>query len=174
MKGNLLYSKPTFIHYTEFIHLYIIQKHLGWCLANNSTPYPSQVDTLRLTITDGYQGIQQYLQINCCQASKCQQTMLSLEKCSYLSLYYILFVNLVFVCFSNIDNMEPVEVSVSFSHLDQVIFKVSRFKTTTAFEKNMRFLIQMFYKDKAPSGKDNHLVYTYKKECFKIFTNKYC
>lgn len=61
--------------------------------------------------------------------------MLSLEKCSYLSLYYILFVNLVFVCFSNIDNMEPVEVSVSFSHLDQVIFKVSRFKTTTAFEK---------------------------------------
>ena len=79
--------------------------------------------------------------------------MLSLEKCSYLSLYYILFVNLVFVCFSNIDNMEPVEVSVSFSHLDQVIFKVSRFKTTTAFEKNMRFLIQIFTKIKHHLGK---------------------
>ena len=86
-----------------------------------------------------------------------------IRKMQLLSLYYILFVNLVFVCFSNIDNMEPVEVSVSFSHLDQVIFKVSRFKTSTALEKKIRFLIQMFYKDKAPSGKDNHLVYTYNK-----------
>ena len=68
----------------------------------------------------------------------CKQTMFSLEKFSYLSLYYILFVNLVFVCFSNIDNMEPVKVSVSFSHLDQVIFKVSRFKTSTALEKKYK------------------------------------
>lgn len=51
MKGNLLYSKPTDLY---IIHLYIIQKHLGWCLANNWTSYPSQVETLRLTITDGY------------------------------------------------------------------------------------------------------------------------
>ena len=64
--------------------------------------------------------------------------MFSLEKFSYLSLYYILFVNLVFVCFSNIDNMEPVKVSVSFSHLDQVIFKVSTFKTSTALEKKYK------------------------------------
>ena len=64
--------------------------------------------------------------------------MFSLEICSYLSLYYILFVNLVFVCFSNIDNMEPVKVSVSFSHLDQVIFKVSTFKTSTALEKKYK------------------------------------
>lgn len=64
--------------------------------------------------------------------------MFSLEKFSYLSLYYILFVNLVFVCFSNIDNTEPVKVSVSFSHLDQVIFKVSRFKTSTALEKKYK------------------------------------
>ena len=68
----------------------------------------------------------------------CKQTMFSLEICSYLSLYYILFVNLVFVCFSNIDNTEPVKVSVSFSHLDQVIFKVSTFKTSTALEKKYK------------------------------------
>ena len=47
MKGNLLYSKPTDLY---IIHLYIIQKHLGWCLANNWTSYPTQVETLRLTL----------------------------------------------------------------------------------------------------------------------------
>lgn len=70
--------------------------------------------------------------------------------------------------------MDPVEVSVSFGCLNQVIFKISRFKTSTALEKKKKFLIQMCYKGKAPSGKDNHIVYTYKKECFKIFTNNSC
>lgn len=53
----------------------------------------------------------------------------------FVSVLYSLFVNLVFVCLSNTSNMDPVEVSVSFGRLDQVIFKISRFKTSTALEK---------------------------------------
>lgn len=38
-------------------------------------------------------------------------------------------------------------------------------------KKNKRLLTQVFCKGKAPSGKDIHLVYIKKKECFKIATN---
>ena len=89
--------------------------------------------------------------------------MLSLEKCSYcLCTIFFLLIQYLFVLATliiwNLWKSQYLLVIWIKSYL-----KFQDLKLQLHLKKKIRFLIQMFYKGKAPSGKDNHLVYTYKK-----------